>query len=93
MENSIRDLFKLTENFRKAAAFISAVINSQTQQNNIRIRFYEFSPNGNIVFRVYYGLKFVRIMLIPITCLNDPKKIEEEIKKNIKYLNKIQWKE
>lgn len=91
MDNSIRDSFKLTKIFRDAASFIAAIINAQTRKNNIRVRFYEFFPNGNIVFRAYHGLDFFQIILIPIACLNDPKELEGEINKNIKRLNKIQW--
>lgn len=92
MEDSIRDSFKITEIFREAASSIAVVINSQTRKNNIRVRFYEFLPNGNMVFRVYYGLYLFRIILIPIVYLNDPKKLEREINKNITNFSKFQWK-
>lgn len=88
----MRDSFKITKIFREAASFIAVAINSQTRKNNIRVKFYEFFPNGNMVFRVYYGLYFFRIMLIPIVYLNDPKKLEEEINKNITKFSKFQWK-
>lgn len=51
----MRDSFKITEIFREAASSIAVAINSQTRKNNIRVKFYEFFPNGNMVFRVYYG--------------------------------------
>lgn len=92
MEDSIRDSFKITEIFREAASSIAVVINSQTRKNNIRVRFYEFLPNGNMVFHVYYGLYLFRIILIPIVYLNDPKKLEREINKNITNFSKFQWK-
>ena len=92
MEDSMRDSFKITEIFREAASSIAVAINSQTRKNNIRVKFYEFFPNGNMVFRVYYGLYLFRIMLIPIVYLNDPKKLEEEINKNITNFSKFQWK-